>query len=254
MGILNVTPDSFFDQGRFYALEDAIQHGKEMCEQGADLIDIGGESTRPGAPIVDEKEELKRVIPVIKALHSVLQIPISIDTRKPIVAVAAVEAGASMINDVSGFRDPAMQEIAASADVDICVMHMQGTPQTMQKDPKYPEGVVPHIMNWFECQVELLIKRGVKEKHLILDPGVGFGKTVKDNLEIIQNLSTFKSLGFPILVGISRKWFIGKILNMKTSELLGATLAFNAGLLMQGVDMIRVHDVKEHRNLMKLLT
>ena len=253
MGILNVTPDSFFDQGRCFDIDAAIIRGKAICSEGADIIDVGGESTRPGAPVVDTDEELARVIPVIQALHSSISIPISIDTSKPRVAEAAIQAGASFINDVTGFCQPEMQDIAAASGLDICVMHMQGNPKTMQAQPYYSEGVVLHLLRWFEQQIAILIKRGVKEKQIFLDPGIGFGKTVDDNLKIIQNLPKLKSLGFPLLLGISRKSFMGKIIHKNASQLLPATIAVNALLIKDGVDIIRVHDVNEHRGVIDLL-
>jgi dihydropteroate synthase len=218
MGILNVTPDSFFDKGAYFSLDLAIQQGLRLFQDGADILDVGGESTRPGAPIVSEEEELRRVIPVISALKPIVPIPISIDTVKPAVALAAVGAGATLINDVSGFRNPAMREIAATTGVDVCVMHMQGTPETMQRNPHYESGVVSHILQWFEQQIEMLIEAGVKEKNIILDPGIGFGKTVAHNLDIIQNLSRFKEMGFPLLLGVSRKSLVAKRMNKSKSE------------------------------------
>lgn len=252
MGILNVTPDSFFEKSRFSTTEKAIEGGLALCKQGADIIDIGGESSRPGAAPVSEQEELARVIPVIEALRSVSAIPLSIDTTKAAVAAAAIKAGATFINDISGFRDPAMQDIAAQGDADICIMHMQGTPRTMQINPSYPEGVVKEIINWFECQIELLVKRGVPEGRIVLDPGVGFGKSVHDNLAIVRNIAAFRKLGFPLLVGISRKSFMSKILGKTPDQLLAATLGLNALLIQQGVNMIRVHDVQEHRDMISV--
>lgn len=253
MGILNVTPDSFFDKGHYFSPDKAIERGNAIYREGADILDIGGESTRPGSTPVTLEEELNRVIPVIQSLHSTIPIPISIDTNKPKVAHAAIEAGATFLNDVCGFQNPEMQEIAATTGLDICVMHMQGTPQNMQKDPHYSDGVISSLLQWFEGQISCLLKRGVKEKQIILDPGIGFGKTVDDNLKIIQNLAQLKALGFPLLVGISRKSFMGKILNKKPPELLPATLAVNTLLINANVDIIRVHDVLEHRDVIILL-
>jgi dihydropteroate synthase len=253
MGILNITPDSFFEESRFFNHEDAINRGIEIYQQGADILDVGGESSRPGAKAVSEAEELERVIPVIKALHAKIPIPISIDTAKAKVAAAAVASGATLINDISGFSDPEMQEVAVATGVDICLMHMQGIPQNMQENPKYSNGVVPYLRNWFECQIDILLKRGVSEKKIILDPGIGFGKTVAHNLEILREIAQFKALGFRVLVGISRKSFMSKILEKKTAELLPATLALNALLISQEVDIIRVHDVKEHRDVIEVL-
>ena len=251
MGILNVTPDSFFDGGRY--VENAIERALEIEREGADIIDIGGESSRPGASPVSEDEELQRVIPIIEHLQDKISIPISIDTRKAGVASAAVEAGATLINDITGFSDPAMCEVAASTGANICVMHMQGTPQIMQKNPHYPEGVVPHVLNWFEKRLESLFKTGIHEKKIILDPGIGFGKTISHNLEIIHNLQKFKTLGFPILLGVSRKSFMSKIVNKPAKKLLPTTVAMNTIAILSEVDIIRVHDVKEHRDVIDVL-
>lgn len=253
MGILNATPDSFYDKGRYSTFDAAIERGIQIYNEGADLIDIGGESTRPGSLAVDEAQELERVIPIISALHAKIPIPISIDTQKPKVAQAAIEAGASFINDVSGFHDPLMQEIAASSGVTICVMHMQGNPRTMQNNPQYPEGIMAHLLDWFEQRVEILLRSGIDQRQIVLDPGIGFGKTVDDNLEIIQNLPRIRALGFPLLVGVSRKSFMGKILNKTAIELLPATIAVNTLLIQSRVDIIRVHDVREHRGVIDLL-
>lgn len=253
MGILNVTPDSFYEKSRFSTIEEAIKRGIEIYKQGADIIDIGGESSRPGAAIIEENEEMQRVIPVIKALRDQIPIPISIDTAKPKVAEAALAAGATLINDISGFRNIAMQDVAVKTDAQICVMHMQGNPQNMQHNPLYSKGVIGEIRNWFECQIDILLKKGVSENRIILDPGIGFGKTVEDNLEILREIKQLQLIGFPVLVGISRKSFMGKILNKKTQELLPATIALNTLLISQGVDIIRVHDVQEHRDVIDIL-
>lgn len=253
MGILNVSPDSFYDGGQFFKQELAIEQGIRMYHDGADILDIGGESTKPNAIAVSEEEELRRVIPVIQALKKNIPLPLSIDTMKPRVATEALEAGASFINDVSGFRDPEMARVAAKADVPICVMHMLGTPQTMQVNPRYEDGVVNCLLRWFERRVESLSKLGVKEKNIILDPGIGFGKTVDDNLNIIENLQKFKDLGFPILLGLSRKSFMGKTVNKPASKLLPTTIAMNTIAILSNVDMIRVHDVREHSDVIKML-
>lgn len=253
MGILNVTSDSFYDKGKYANVEDAIARGHEIFLQGADIIDVGGESTRPGALPVTEAEEIQRVIPVIKALSQLLKTQISIDTRHAHVAEEAIKAGATFINDVSGFSDPAMQKIAKSSGAEICVMHMQGNPQTMQNKPTYPEGVIAHLINWFEERIEILLRDGIHENKIILDPGIGFGKTVADNLEIIQNLPELKKLGFPLLFGVSRKSFMSTILNKPSAELLPATIAINALLIKSNVDIIRVHDVSEHRQTIDVL-
>lgn len=253
MGILNVTPDSFYDGGNYSTHDAAIIRGLQAQAEGADILDIGGESTRPGSEPVSEQQEIERVIPIIEALSQQLTIPISIDTNKARVAEAAISAGAKLVNDVTGLQDPAMREVVASAEVDVCIMHMLGNPLTMQLNPNYNGDVTSNIMRWFESQIAVLLKSGIKESRIILDPGIGFGKTVADNVEIIQNLSQFKALGFRVLVGISRKSFMSKILKKPPAELLPATLAVNTLLIHSGVDIVRVHDVKEHREIIDLL-
>lgn len=253
MAILNVTPDSAYPQARWPHESEAIEQGLNLYKQGADILDIGGESTRPHATPVEEKEELRRVIPVIKALKKAIPIPLSIDTFKPAVARAALEAGATFINDISGFSDPAMLELAVEAQIPICVMHMQGTPQTMQIQPFYEQGVIPTLIDWFQKKVDLLLKKGVKAQNIFLDPGVGFGKTVDHNVEIIDNLQKIKALGFPVLVGCSRKSFLGKLLNKPIEELLPATLTVNMLAIQAQVEIIRVHDVIAHRDVIDLM-
>ncbi len=247
MGILNVTPDSCYDGGRFLTFDHAVAHALEMIEQGADILDIGGESTRPGATPVDVQEELDRVLPVLAAIRTKVSVPISVDTMKPEVALKSVELGADIINDVTGFRNPAMREVAASCNADLCLMHMLGEPRTMQSDPHYPNGVVNEVIEWLEARIELLLKAGVSQERIIVDPGIGFGKTVAHNLDILQNLHRFKELGFRVLIGVSRKSFMMKITGKDRQDLLPPTLAVNALLMMQGADILRVHDVQEHR-------
>lgn len=253
MGILNVTPDSFFDQGKYFQPEKTVQHALEMIAEGADILDIGGESTRPNASPVSEAEELQRIIPIIKFLRLQTSIPLSIDTMKPKVAFEALTAGANWLNDVAGLRDPEMVEVAQSFDVPVCIMHMQGTPQTMQQHTEYEEDIISYLCRWFDNKVNELIKKGLKERNIILDPGIGFGKTVDDNLKIVHNLPKFKDLGYPILLGVSRKSFMSKILNRPTDQLLGPTLALNTLAIRAKTDIIRVHDVKEHRMIIDLL-
>lgn len=254
MGILNVTPDSCFCQGRHFESTRAIQHGIDIATNGADWIDIGGESTQPGALGVNEAEELRRVIPVIQELKQKVSIPLSIDTMKARVAEKALEAGVLMINDVSGFEDEGMRRVAVNAQSLICVMHMQGTPQTMQIHPFYPKGIIPTLIDWFQRRTDLLIKEGMDPKQIIIDPGIGFGKTIADNLEIVENLPKIKDLGFPVLIGLSRKSFLGKILNKPYPELLPATLGINALAIQLGADYVRVHDVKEHRDIIDIIS
>lgn len=253
MGILNATPDSFYDGGKYNSVEAAIAQGNKLISEGADLLDIGGESTRPGAEPVPLQEELARVIPVIEALAKTSPIPISIDTKKPEVAAAALKAGAALINDVTGLTDPRMRKLAADTGVQVCVMHMRGTPQDMQNSPDYPEGIIPHLCSWFEKQIRLLKNDGIQPQQLILDPGIGFGKTVAHNHEILHNLPRLKAIGFPLLIGVSRKSLIVKTLNKPPESLLGATIALNTWAILHGVDYIRVHDVQEHRDAVDLL-
>ena len=254
MGILNVTPDSCVDKGRWFDHGSAIQRGIQICQEGADWLDIGGESTRPGAHPVSEAEELRRVIPVIKALKKETSTPISIDTMKAKVAEAALEAGASLINDVSGFSDPAMRHVAAASQCPICVMHMHENPATMQLNPLYPQGIIPFLIDWFKARIDRLLNDGIHEKNIILDPGIGFGKTVADNVEIVHNLHEIKALGFPVLIGLSRKSFLGKIVNKTYPDLLPVSLAINTLAILAQVEIIRVHDVTEHRDVIDLLT
>lgn len=252
MGILNVTPDSFYERSRAYSSLSAIKRGILLATEGADIIDIGGSSSRPGSIPLPENEELRRVIPVISALRHELKTPLSIDTHNPRVAEQALKVGCQYINDISGFEDPDMRALAVSFAKPIIVMHMQGSTKTMQQNPVYKEGVVNHLLAWFEKRVELLLKEGVTKNHIILDPGIGFGKSLQHNLEIIRNLSKIKALGFPVLLGLSRKSFMGKILNKEAEELLSATLTLNTLAIQQKVDIIRVHDVKEHRDLIDI--
>ena len=248
MGILNSTPDSFFDKGAYFSLDKGIKRGLQLIEDGADILDIGGASSRPGAPIVEVEEEIRRVIPFIEALAPTTSIPISIDTGRFEVAKLAIEKGAKFINDITGFKDPKMRELAAQCDADLCVMHAQGPPQTMQINPSYPDGVVETILRFFETQIELLTQAGVKESRIILDPGIGFGKTLDHNLAIFKAIDQFKRFGLRVLIGASRKGFMTKILGKPAAELLAPTLAVHAFSFLKGADIIRVHDVREHRD------
>lgn len=250
MGILNITPDSFSDGGLYFEQHAAIKRGLALIDEGADLIDIGGESSRPFSSSVSLEEELSRVIPVIKALKG--KIPLSIDTVKPQVAHIACLEGATLINDIQGFRNSAMLDIAKRHDAEICIMHMHGTPQTMQINPTYEEGVIASIKRFFEDRIKAALDYGIKKEKIILDPGIGFGKTVDDNVKILHNLKEFKGLGYPLLVGLSRKSFMAKILEKPPAKLLGPTIAMNT-LIWREADFIRVHDVEAHRDVMKLL-
>lgn len=254
MGILNVTPNSCYDQGRYFDQQKAIDRGIEIFQQGADIIDIGGESTMPGASPVDVETELSRVMPVIHELRKSVTIPLSIDTRHWQVAEAAVSAGVEMINDITGFTDPNMVRVARNSSAMVCAMHMQGTPQTMQLDPRYPRGVVIEIVEWFERQANILLDAGLPQEKIFLDPGIGFGKSIDHNLEILHNLARFKMLGFPLLLGLSRKSFMGRINNKSYGELLPETLAANTIACLAKVDMLRVHDIAENRSIIDLLS
>lgn len=242
MGILNVTPDSFSENGLFFDFNKAIQHAKQMIDDGADIIDVGGESTRPGSLPISEKEELRRVKPVIEALAKEIKVPISIDTYKPRIAEECIKAGADMVNDITGLANKNMLKILKKCKVPVVVMHMKGKPKTMQKNPQYKD-VVADIKKFFKEKIAIAKKNGLKD--VIIDPGIGFGKTTEHNLQIIKRLNEFKELGCPILIGPSRKTFIGKITGLDVNERLEGTLAAVAISVMNGANIVRVHNVKE---------
>ena len=246
MGILNVTPDSFSDGGMYFSRERAIEQALRMVEEGADIIDIGGESTRPGAEKVSVKEETGRVVPVIEALAKEVPVPLSIDTCKSAVAEAAISAGASLINDISGLRfDRRMAHVAVRHDVPVVIMHMRGTPKNMQDNPVY-RALIPEIMDYLHEGIAIARRAGVRDDRIIIDPGIGFGKTVEHNLEIIRRLGEFTGFEKPILLGHSRKSFIGKILGgLPAGERLEGTAAAAAIGIFNGASIIRVHDIKE---------
>jgi dihydropteroate synthase len=246
MGILNVTKDSFADGGLYFDKTSAIERAVQMVEEGADIIDIGGESTRPGSEPVNEAEELRRTIPVIEVLAKKISVPISIDTYKSEVAKRAIEAGASMVNDISGLRfDLNMPEVIAHYRLPVVIMHIKGTPKDMQRSPFYP-ALITEIIDYLSEGIRLAIQAGISEDMIIVDPGIGFGKTYEHNLEIIKNLSAFTRLKKPILIGVSRKAFIGKILgDLPVTDRLEGTAAAVAISIMNGANIVRVHDVKE---------
>lgn len=245
MGILNVTPDSFADGGRYSNVQAAVEHGLQMAAEGADIIDIGGESTRPGAEPVPIEEELKRTIPVIEGLCARLNMPISIDTYKFEVARKALDAGAAIVNDISALRaDKKMAKLVADRNVPVIIMHMQGTPKNMQKHPQYKD-VMGEIIAFLRERGEHALREGVLRERIIVDPGIGFGKTLTHNLQIMRRLPELRSLGFPILMGTSRKSFIGFALDLPVEERLEGTAATVAYSIAQGANIIRVHDVKE---------
>jgi dihydropteroate synthase len=243
MGVLNVTPDSFSDGGIFFDKEKAIAHGLKMVEEGADFIDIGGESTRPGSKPLGLDEELRRVIPVIESLAKDVDVPISIDTYKSAVAKKAIDAGAQIINDISGLHlDPSLSQVAAKEDVPLVLMHIRGNPETMQKKIHY-ESLFSEIIQYLKDSIQRAESAGVDPEQIIIDPGIGFGKTVEDNLLILKNLQEFKILGKPLLLGTSRKSFIGKILNADVTERLEGTLSTIVVGVLNGAHIIRCHDV-----------
>ena len=242
MGVLNVTPDSFSDGGDFFSSENAVAHALQMEREGAAIIDIGGESTRPGALQVSVDEELQRVIPVIEALQSRLEVPISIDTRKPQVMAAAVKAGAGFINDVEALRAPGALEVVAGMDVPVCLMHMQGSPETMQERPDY-QHVVTEVREFLLQRVAACEQAGIGRNRLLLDPGFGFGKGVEHNLRLLARLDELVACGLPLLVGLSRKSMIGKLLDLDVDERLPASIALATLAVDRGARLIRTHDV-----------
>lgn len=252
MGIVNVTPDSFSDGGRYASTDLAVAHAQALIAEGADILDIGGESTRPGAEPVSLKEELKRVIPVIEALKPVTTVPISIDTYKPEVMRAAIAAGADMVNDVCALQKPGALEVVANSDVGICLMHMQGEPQTMQLNPSYHD-VVNEVKQFLVERVAACHARGVANARILLDPGFGFGKTTAHNIALIQHLDSFAELELPLLVGLSRKSVLGRIAGGDEQQRLYAGLAASVISVMKGVNIVRVHDVKATVDALKVV-
>jgi len=252
MGILNVTPDSFSDGGLYLDRKQAVERGLKMAEEGAGIIDVGGESTRPGAKEVDEDEEKRRVIPVIEDLSKRIDIPISIDTRKSSVAKSAIEAGARIINDVSALKhDPQMINLSLKYNVPVVVMHMKGIPENMQDNPYY-EDATTEILNWLENRTNELIAYGIEREKIIIDPGIGFGKRLEDNLDIISEFGDFLNLGFALMVGYSRKSFIGLLTGKEPRERVAGGLAVLGKLLDSGAQIIRVHDVAETVDYIKV--
>jgi dihydropteroate synthase len=243
MGILNVTPDSFSDGGQHNSYDNAVKHALQMCAEGAAIIDVGGESTRPGADAVSADEELDRVIPVIERLVQEVEVPISIDTLKPQVMLEAVAAGAGLINDVNALRAEGALETTASLNVPVCLMHMQGSPRTMQKQPSY-DNVTEDVKDFLHERVVACEQAGISHDKIILDPGFGFGKTLAHNLQLMRELSAFMEAGLPVLVGVSRKSMLGLILGAEPDQRLAGTIALQTLALMQGAHILRSHDVK----------
>ncbi len=251
MGVLNVTPDSFSDGGRYLDPGRAVERGLEMVAEGADIVDIGGESTRPGAGTVSERVELERVLPVIESLASRTDVPLSVDTRKPAVARRCVEAGAAVINDVEGLRDPDMVEVAAELGASVVVMHMRGTPATMQRDTAYAD-VVWEIREYLEARVAVARRAGIAE--IAVDPGLGFGKSARQNFEVLARLREIADLGLPVLIGPSRKSFLGSLPSaLPPEERLEGSLAAVAAGVMNGAGVVRVHDVSPCRRVLDVL-
>jgi dihydropteroate synthase len=249
LGIVNVTPDSFSDGGLFLDPERAIAHARELVAAGADLLDVGGESTRPGAGAVDAEEELARIAPVLAGLDG-LEVPISIDTSKAAVAEAALDGGAEIVNDVTALRsEPALAALCGERDCVVVLMHMQGTPRTMQEDPTYDD-VVEDVKSFLAERIEFAVGAGIAEERIWIDPGIGFGKTVRHNLELLHRLGELRELGRPIVVGTSRKRFLGTITGREVDDRLGATIASNVLAMTAGADVLRVHDVAEVRQAM----
>ena len=252
MGILNITPDSFFDGGEYKTVEEAVKRAIKMVEEGAKIVDIGGESTRPGSKEISIEEELNRVIPTIKAIKNRCSANISIDTKKVEVAKKAIEVGAGMVNDVSGLTEPDMVKLVSESGVYVVIMHMQGTPTDMQDKPQY-DNVVNEIRNWLNARVENAIKNGIEKEKILIDPGIGFGKTLEHNLEILKRIDEFVGIAGGVMVGASRKSFIEHLSGAKPEERLGGSLSAAVVSALSGVDIIRVHDVKESKQAIDLV-
>jgi len=251
MGILNVTPDSFSDGGIFLARDTAVAHAHVMVEEGADIIDVGGESTRPGAQAVSVQEELDRVIPVIEAIARAVPVPVSIDTSKPEVMRAAVAAGAGLVNDVRALRATGAVETAAALEVPVCLMHMQGEPRSMQHHPVYTD-VAGEVHGFLQERIEACVAAGIPRQRLLIDPGFGFGKTVEHNLELLRRLGELRALGAPILAGLSRKSMIGALLGLPVAQRLQASVALALIAVQNGATILRVHDVRATREAIRM--
>jgi dihydropteroate synthase len=257
MGILNVTPDSFADGGRYNRFDSALRRAEEMAAEGADIIDVGGESTRPGAQPVTENEELERVIPVIEKLASSVDIPVSVDTSKPAVMAAAVEAGAAMINDINALRAEGALQTVCGLGIPVCLMHMRGEPRSMQQAPVYAD-VVAEIKVFLEERINECTRAGIQRRNLLVDPGFGFGKTLQHNVELMRSLSVFKELDLPLVVGFSRKSMLGFLLGgerpVPVEQRLYGSLAAAAWAILRGAHIMRVHDVAATVDVVRVLT
>jgi len=252
MGILNITPDSFSDGGKYLTLSEALKRAHKMIEEGADIIDIGGESTRPGSEPVSADEELKRIAPIIEALKKDSNIAISVDTYKPEVMKEVIDMDVAMINDVYALTQSGAIDIIKKSNVGICLMHMQGTPKTMQVNPTY-QNVVSEVQLFLKARADLLINEGIDKSRIILDPGFGFGKTFEHNIELLQGLESFQSLKLPLLVGLSRKSFIRKILSGEHDDQLSGSISAAIFSVLKGAKILRVHDVKETKSALKIM-
>jgi dihydropteroate synthase len=252
MGILNITPDSFSDGGMYLDFNVALKRADQMIEEGADIIDIGGESTRPGSDPVSTYEELKRIVPVIEAIKKISDIAISIDTYKPEVMKEVIDMDVAMINDIFALQKPNAIDLIKKSNVGVCLMHMQGTPKTMQLNPTY-KNVVSEVRSFLEERANLIANEGIDKSRIILDPGFGFGKTFEHNIDLLQNIESFQSLNLPILVGLSRKSFIRKILNGDHDDHLSGSISAAILSVLKGAKILRVHDIKETQSALKII-
>ena len=252
MGILNITPDSFSDGGMYLDSNAALKRADKMIEEGVDIIDIGGESTRPGSDPVSRDEELKRIIPIIEAIKKISDIAISIDTYKPEVMKEVIDMDVAMINDIYALQKPNAIDLIKKSNVGVCLMHMQGTPKTMQLNPTY-KNVVSEVRSFLEERANLIANEGIGKSRIILDPGFGFGKTFEHNIDLLKNIESFKSLNLPILVGLSRKSFIRKILNGDHDDHLSGSISAAILSVLKGAKILRVHDVKETQSAFKII-
>jgi dihydropteroate synthase len=252
MGILNVTPDSFSDGGRYLTREAALRHAQQMATEGAAIIDIGGESSQPGAKPISVQEELDRVIPIIETVHQEVALPISIDTCKSEVMQAAINAGAVLLNDINALQAPDALLVAAENQTPVCLMHKQGIPATMQHNPHY-DNVVTEVQLFLQQRIQACLAAGIKKENIIIDPGFGFGKTLAHNLQIMRHLQEFTSLGFPVLVGVSRKTLLGQLLDAAVDQRLYGGIALAVWAALQGVSIIRTHDVKATVDAVKVV-
>ncbi len=253
MGIVNVTPDSFSDGGRYASTGKAVEHALQLAEEGANILDIGGESTRPGAMPVSLDEELSRVIPVIEALVKVVKIPLSIDTYKPQVMQAAIAAGISIVNDINALQEENALEFVAESDVGVCLMHMHGTPQTMQADPQYHD-VLNEVKAFLTARLNVAVAAGIDKNRILLDPGFGFGKRTVHNIALLQQLAGIAEIGQPLLVGLSRKSVLGQVLGDNQTDRMAASIAATVIAAMNGANILRVHDVKATVDALQVVT